>query len=125
MRSKLFLTLMLIRNFLPIGKLSAQKIIFDPSLDSLCKVQSQPAVERWNTNYMWYPGQLSALLQDQLQYKSKERATNVGYPDYFYQKEPIVFFHRQVKLSVPATIKWSGPDIIICYLNGKLIEKTS
>jgi len=73
---------------------------------------------------MWYPGQLSALLQDQLQYKSKERATNVGYPDYFYQKEPIVFFHRQVKLSVPATIRWSGPDSINCYLNGKLIDRT-
>jgi len=73
---------------------------------------------------MWYPGQLSALLQDQLQYKSKERATNVGYPDYFYQKEPIAFFHRQLKLSAPATIKWSGPDSIICYLNGKLIDRT-
>ena len=124
MRSKLFLTLFLIGNCLSIEKLSAQKLIFDPSLDLLCKEQSQPEVERWNTSYMWYPGQLSALLQDQLQYKSKERATNVGYPDYFYQKESIAFFHRKLKLLVPTTIKWSGPDSIICYLNGKLINKT-
>jgi len=124
MRSKLFLTLLLIGNYLSIEKLSAQKIIFDPSLDSLCKEQPQSVVERWNTNYMWYPGQLSALLQDQLQYKSKERATNVGYPDYFYQKESIAYFHRQLKLKVSTTIKWSGPDSIICYLNGKPIDKT-
>jgi hypothetical protein len=115
--------MLLISNYFPFEKLSAQKIIFDPSLDSLCKEQPQSVVEKWNTNYMWYPGQLSALLQDQLQYKSKERATNVGYPDYFYKKESIAYFQRHLKLNVSTTIKWSGPDSIICYINGKPIDK--
>jgi hypothetical protein len=125
MRKLKFLAIMLlICNYFSFKELSAQKIIFDPSLDSVCKEQPQPAVEKWNTSYMWYPGQLSALLQDRLQVKSKERATNVGYPDYFYQKESIAYFHRRLKLKISTVIQWAGPESIICYINGKPMDKS-
>jgi hypothetical protein len=115
--------MLLICNYSSFERLSAQKNIFDPSLDSLCKEQPQSIVEKWNTNYMWYPGQLSSLLQDKLQCKSKERSTNVGYPDFFNKKESIAYFRRQLKLNISTTIKWAGPDSIICYINGKPIDK--
>ncbi len=116
--------ILLIGNYFPLEKLSAQEIIFDPSLDSRCKEQPKPVIEKWNTCYMWYPGQLSALLQDRLQYKSKERATNVGYPDYFYEKEPVAYFQRKLKLKDSTTIKWAGSESIICFINGKSIDKS-
>ena len=34
---------------------------FDPLLDSKATVIPAPSQEEWNSNYMWYPGQLAAF----------------------------------------------------------------
>lgn len=116
---KIMIHVLVIAGTISAHELSAQKAVFDPSLDPSCKLVVQPAVAEWNSVYIWYPGQLSALLQDRLQSRSKERAVNVGYPDYFFQKEPVAYFRKQLRLGIPTYIRWAGPDSINFYINGK------
>lgn len=43
--------------------LTAQNTVFDPLLDTSCKILPIEKSTSWNSSYMWYPGQLGTHLQ--------------------------------------------------------------
>lgn len=91
---------------------------FDPLLDSKVTVIPAPSQEEWNSNYMWYPGQLAAFYQQQSAKISKERCVNVGYPGKFFAKNNRAYFKREIKLHKENNLRWEGPSDIILYVNG-------
>ena len=75
-----------------------QSSAFDPLLDSECEVINTVEGEQWNGTYMWYPGQLSAHMQNFQKQKSEERCTYVGYPGKFNEASFRSFFRKTVHL---------------------------
>jgi len=86
---------------------SAQNTPFDPLLDPGCNKVSKAVVEEWNSNYIWYPGLLSAHLQKIQKKKSEMRCVNVGYPGKFMKATSQTFFRKEVKLTQQTQIQWN------------------
>ena len=63
--------------------IQAQNIQYDPLLDPAVEIPDAP-VRNGNGEYIWYPGQLSAHLQQKRLKESEKRCVNVGYPGKFY-----------------------------------------
>lgn len=99
--------------------LSAQDKVFDPSLDSTAMLIPQPEQEQWQSQYMWYPGQLAAFYQAQSAAISKTRCTHVGYPGNFFAKCNKAYFKREVNLKKATTLEWAGPETITLSIDGK------
>ncbi|MBP3519022.1 MAG: glycoside hydrolase [Parabacteroides sp.] len=102
----------------------AQSPAFDPLLDSACQIVRQADVEKWNSSYMWYPGQLSAHMQKQQKRKSEERCTYVGYPGKFYKDASYTIFRKQVRLKQETAIQWAGPESIACSVDGQRLDRS-
>lgn len=100
-----------------------QSSAFDPLLDSECEVINMVEGEQWNGTYMWYPGQLSAHMQNSQKQKSEERCTYVGYPGKFNEASFRSFFRKTVHLKQKELIKWSGPESITLFVDGKELDK--
>ncbi|WP_211316414.1 trehalase family glycosidase [Niabella yanshanensis] len=97
---------------------TAQEKAFSPLLD--------PAVMRINetdkTNgglFLWYPGQLSAHLQQRRLKESQERCVNVGYPGKFYAPVFRTVFRKDVNVQASATISWVSTGAVKLVVNGK------
>lgn len=99
-----------------------QSPAFDPLLDPKCKVLDPVKIEIWNSSYMWYPGQLSAHMQKLHKQKSAERCTYVGYPGRFNKDVYRSFFRKKVKLQRETFVEWSGPESIVCSVNGQSLD---
>lgn len=102
----------------------AQNVVFNPLLDSACKV-SVPLTkdEAWDSSYMWYPGQLSAHSQRMQKEKSAERCVNVGYPGKFLKDADLTFFQKQVKLTQETVIYWNATGGAIFSVDGEKIAQ--
>lgn len=96
----------------------AQTKEFDPSLDPNVTIVSRQPQEKWNSRYMWYPGQLAAFYQQQCARISKERCVNVGYPGKFFAKNNHAWFRKEVGLKKESSLCWEGPSDIVLYING-------
>lgn len=67
---------------------------YDPLLDSSVKILS--AYQKSHAQYIWYPGQLSAHLQQIRLKESTARCLNVGYPGNFYKPLNHTSFSKRV-----------------------------
>ena len=101
-----------------IEKCSSRYTIYDPMLDPRCKILTNKKAEKWNSSYMWYPGQLSAHLQKTQRKLSSLRCCNVGYPGNFNKDEHQTFFRKTINLPKKTRISWAGPEKISCFVNG-------
>ena len=75
--------------------------------------------------YMWYPGQLSAHLQQLRLKESAERCVNVGYPGKFFKPENSAIFIKTYKNSSPIEVSWKSTGISSARLNGKVVSGNS
>jgi len=69
--------------------------------------------------YIWYPGQLSAHLQQKRLEESRERCVNVGYPGNFYAPAFQTFFRKKVNLSSETHIEWASTGNVKLSVDGK------
>ncbi len=103
------------------GAVNAKKP-YDPSLDSACVRLPKTPVEQWSGQYLWYPGQLSAHKQQQLQTLSRERCTYVGYPGKFFAPLDRASFRKTVKTTAPRQLRWSAPGSVSVRIDGRQLE---
>jgi hypothetical protein len=118
--------LLIVSYFILIYQVSAQTSVYSPLLDSnVYKIKSHIFSE--DNKYMWYPGQLSAHLQQRRLQESNDRCVNVGYPGNFYLPLYETFFKKDFKLKEKTLLKLQATGQIKLYLNGKemtLIDET-
>ncbi len=67
--------------------------------------------------YMWYPGQLSAHLQQKRLKESRQRCVNVGYPGNFYAPVFNTTFLKEVKLTQQTLITWASTGQVKLWVN--------
>jgi Glucoamylase and related glycosyl hydrolases len=101
----------------------AQNIQYDPLLDLSVKVLKKQET-KGNGEYMWYPGQLSAHLQQKRIKESGERCVNVGYPGKFYAPLNKTLFRKECNFSSETTIEWTSTGKVRIIINGKKIDET-
>lgn len=107
---------------LGVSGVNAQITAFDPLFDSKCKVLDLTEVEHWNSTYMWYPGQLAAHMQQLQRKKSAERCVNVDYPGNFNPVSSLSYFRKTVKVKRENLMKWEGPSVIQCIIDGQKLD---
>lgn len=104
--------------------IQAQTIQYDPLSDSNVKV-SESLKKRSQGEYLWYPGQLSAHLQQRRLRESQARCVNVGYPGKFYAPVFKTFFRKDVNLPADTEVKWESTGNVTIFIDGKdMKEKT-
>ena len=103
--------------FLFAQAIQAQNVQYDPLLDPAVKIPVKPTISE-SGEYLWYPGQLSAHLQQQRLKESKERCVNVGYPGKFYAPVFKTYFRKEVKLSAETKVEWQSTGIEKVYVDG-------
>ncbi len=104
--------------------LAAQKKVYDPLLDPAVKILKTPELTG-RGEYMWYPGQLSAHLQQKRLQESTERCVNVGYPGKFYVPVFKTSFRKEVKASSETKVEWTSTGSARLLVNGKEAEQTA
>lgn len=95
--------------------------IYDPLHETDARISFHAKGEQWSGQYMWYPGQQAAYLQQNLLKESKERCTNVGYPGKFLAPVNHTRFKTEVRLKQPAQIRWTASGVTETNINGKRI----
>lgn len=98
--------------------LTAQPTSYVPLLDSNVKVLEK-VESRKDGKFLWYPGQLSAHLQQIRLRESQERCVNVGYPGNFYKPAEKTFFKKNINLTAPTRIEWKSTGQVKLSDNGK------
>ncbi|SHE89346.1 alpha-L-rhamnosidase-related protein [Dysgonomonas macrotermitis] len=94
--------------FLLMGlSLQSQSIQYDPLLDPNVVIAEKTQKAR-KGEYIWYPGQLSAHLQQKRIKESAERCVNVGYPGKFYEPVNKTWFRKEINLPLEAIIQWES-----------------
>lgn len=99
-----------------------QNIQYDPLLDAAVEMAGNPA-RSGGGEYLWYPGQLSAHLQQIRLRESAARCVNVGYPGKFYAPVFKTSFRKEVRLAAETTMEWTSTGTVKLYINGKLSDK--
>lgn len=102
----------------------AQTIQYDPLLDSNATILESPA-RATKGEYIWYPGQLSAHLQQKRVKESGERCLNVGYPGKFYAPVNKSLFRKELRLQTESTMEWIATGNVRLLLNGKEVESNN
>lgn len=97
--------------------LEAREAPYDPLCDPAVEVTARPDQEQGA--YLWYPGQLSAHLQQKRIRESGERCVYVGYPGKFYAPVGRAFFRKQFDLTNPAKIEWTSTGTGKVMVNNK------
>lgn len=96
----------------------AVEVRYDPLLDPTVEVLQDPGRESRGA-YLWYPGQLSAHLQQRRIRESARRCVYVGYPGKFYAPVLKAFFRKEVNLPVPSTVEWKATGKVTLLINGQ------
>lgn len=103
--------------------LQAQSIQYDPLLDSAVQITQQPVVGEQG-EYLWYPGQLSAHLQQKRVKESAERCVNVGYPGKFYALVFKTSFRKEVNFPAETHVEWVSTGQVQALINGKVSDSS-
>lgn len=98
--------------------IQAQNIQYDPLLDPAVEIPDTP-VRNGNGEYIWYPGQLSAHLQQKRLKESEKRCVNVGYPGKFYAPVYHASFCKEVNLPAETLMEWTSTGKVKVSVNGK------
>lgn len=96
---------------------------YDPLLDSSVKILS--AYQKSHAQYIWYPGQLSAHLQQIRLKESTARCLNVGYPGNFYKPLNHTSFQKEFNLSSETTLQWISTGNTKAYINNNVVNSSS
>lgn len=98
--------------------IQAQDIQYDPLLDTSVSITDKQVISE-KGEYIWYPGQLSAHLQQKRVKESSERCVNVGYPGNFYAPVFTTSFRREINLPAEAIVHWQPTGVVKVMVNGK------
>jgi len=101
-----------------IARLSAQNIQYDPLQDKDVKVLEE-IVNTVKGEYMWYPGQLSAHLQQKRVKESGERCLNVGYPGKFYAPVFSTAFRKEINEPIETVVEWTSTGNVQLFIDNK------
>lgn len=102
-----------------VGTAGAQKNFqYDPLLDPTVEILESP-VRNGGGEFMWYPGQLSAHLQQKRMKESAERCVNVGYPGKFYAPVYKASFRKDLSLSSETKVEWTSTGNVKLFINGQ------
>ncbi|GAB6010968.1 alpha-L-rhamnosidase-related protein [Viscerimonas tarda] len=104
--------------FLFATSLQSQNRPYDPLLDTRAKMLENP-VKNGKGEYSWYPGQLSAHLQQRRVKESGERCVNVGYPGKFYAPVYRTSFRKEVNFQSETSMEWTSTGAMKLFVNGK------
>ena len=97
---------------------NAQNIAYDPLLaSSVVKLKKLKIAH--DAEYVWYPGQLSAHLQQKRLKESQERCINVGYPGNFYAPVNKTSFKKEVNLTTETKTEWRATGKVTVFVNGE------
>ncbi|MDR2920628.1 MAG: glycoside hydrolase [Tannerella sp.] len=102
----------------------AQNVEYDPLLDPAVEVLGSP-LHNSNSESLWYPGQLSAHLQQKRMKESAERCVNVGYPGKFYAPVYKTSFRKTFNLSSETRLEWISTGKTKAFINGQEKEVVS
>ena len=105
-----------------IHTIQAQNLQYDPLLDPAAVIPESP-LRTGNGEFLWYPGQLSAHLQQKRMKESSARCVNVGYPGRFYAPVHKAYFRKDFSLSSEAEMEWIPTGSVKLFVNGQ--EKAS
>ncbi|MFT3751810.1 MAG: trehalase family glycosidase [Paludibacter sp.] len=95
----------------------AQSHAYDPLLDPKVKITST-TTNHSAGEYLWYPGQLSAHLQQKRLRESRSRCVNVGYPGNFYAPVNKSSFRKTVVLKAETLLEWKATGSVKAFVNG-------
>lgn len=104
--------------------LRAQNLSYDPLLDPAVEVLESP-LRNGNGEFLWYPGQLSAHLQQKRMKESAERCVNVGYPGKFYAPVYQTSFRKDINLLSETRMEWVSTGKVRLFINGQEKEAVS
>ena len=97
---------------------TAQEKVYSPLLDKKATLISKTDKTSEGL-FLWYPGQLSAHLQQRRLKESQERCVNVGYPGKFYAPVFKTFFKKEFNVQAATTISWESTGSVKLLVNGK------
>lgn len=115
---KLKTTILTICLILSVFSLSVQAQEYDPLLDPSATVLKN-SVKAEKGEYIWYPGQLSAHLQQKRVKESVERCVNVGYPGKFYAPVFNTWFRKEMNVPSETVVQWESTGVVKATVNGK------
>lgn len=95
---------------------------YDPLLDPKVKIAGT-ITDNSAGEYLWYPGQLSAHLQQKRLQESRSRCVNVGYPGNFYAPVNNTCFRKTMNVSAETRVAWKSTGNVKAYING--VETTT
>lgn len=104
--------------------LQSQNLTYDPLLDNKVEILNSPT-NSGASEFLWYPGQLSAYLQQKRLKESQERCINVGYPGKFYIPVPETSFRREVDFPSETVIDWISTGKVQLYIDGKKADHSN
>jgi len=90
--------------------------IFDPWLDENCKKVLPETSEKWNSTWIWYPGQKTAHVNSRRVAEAVSRCRHIGYPGNFCQPVYYAWFRKKLMVSANSGIRWTGPTGRISFL---------
>ncbi len=93
-----------------------------PFLDNSVTFLENRQSER-QSEYLWYPGQLSAHLQQLRMKESQKRCVNVGYPGNFYKPLSTSYFKKNLNVSRETKVSWKSTGSVELFLNDKKINQ--
>lgn len=100
-----------------ISVIQAQTIQYDPLSDPNIKILESPE-RQGNGEYLWYPGQLSAHLQQKRLDESQARCINVGYPGKFYAPVFKTLFRKEINFPAETTVTCESTGKVKAFVNG-------
>lgn len=98
--------------------LQSQNVHYDPLLDPNVEIVESP-VRCGDGEYLWYPGQLSAHLQQKRMKESSQRCVNVGYPGKFYAPVYNTWFRKEINRPSETLVQWESTGVVKATINGK------
>ena len=102
----------------------AQNIQYDPLLDPAVEIL-ESTVRSGSGEFLWYPGQLSAHLQQKRMRESAERCVNVGYPGNFYAPVFNTSFRKELNLRSETRVEWVSTGDVRVFVDGREKETVS